>query len=98
VRWMPSAARYITPIAAALPPHNPRRPLQALDRSTPVVRIEQAVHLGAAGFHQRGHPPSFETPRKRAAPQDDGGGLTFRRLKNTTSKYTSIRIVTAITA
>src|ERR1700675_737901 len=39
-----------------LPPHDFSGALQALDRGAAVVRVEQAIDLRAAGFHQLGHP------------------------------------------
>src|ERR1700675_2502182 len=39
-----------------LPPHDFSGALQALDRGAAVVRVEQAIDLGAACFHQLGHP------------------------------------------
>src|SRR5882724_1955418 len=43
-------------LQSQLPPHDFGGALKALDRGAAVVRVEQAIDLRAASFHQLGHP------------------------------------------
>src|SRR6516164_4426652 len=45
----------VTQLHSQLPAHDSGGAREALNRRRPIIRIEEAVNLGAAGFHKLGH-------------------------------------------